>query len=97
MVEYTLDQLADHVGGRVVGDGSLVVKSAATLDAAKNDQISFFSNEKYLPKLETTNAGAVIVPAELESSASLLIAEDSYYAFMQIVVLLHGHRRHKRT
>ena len=27
----------------------------------------------------------------------LLIADDPYYAFMQIMVLLHGHRKHKKV
>ena len=31
------------------------------------------------------------------TSVSLLIADDPYYAFMQIMVLLHGHRKHKKT
>jgi UDP-3-O-[3-hydroxymyristoyl] glucosamine N-acyltransferase len=37
----------------------------------------------------------VIVPAGVESSGqSLLRCKDSYYAFAQAMVLLHGHRRH---
>jgi UDP-3-O-[3-hydroxymyristoyl] glucosamine N-acyltransferase len=94
MSEITLKQLAEHVGGTVSGDGELVINAVATIDAAKAGEITFFSNEKYLPKLKTTNASAVIVPQEMESPASLLIADDPYYAFMQIVVFLHGHREH---
>ena len=95
MSGITLKQLAEHVGGTVSGDGDLVINAVATIDTAKPDEITFFSNEKYLPKLMTTSAGAVIVSQQLESPASLLIADDPYYAFMQIVVFLHGHREHK--
>ena len=94
MQSKTLKELADHVGGTVIGDENLVINSVATLDNARADQITFFSNEKYLPKVKTASAGAVIVPKELESPASLLIADDPYYALMQIVVLIHGHRPH---
>ena len=80
MSEITLKQLAEHVGGTVSGDGDLVINAVATIDAAKRDEITFFSNKKYLPKLQTTNASAVIVPHEMESPASLLIADDPYSA-----------------
>jgi len=95
MAQITLQQLAEHTGGRVVGDGATVITSAATLEQAQPGQITFLNNKRYLPLLKTTRAGAVIVGEEMDSAAALLIAEDPYYAFMQIVVLLHGHRRHK--
>ena len=47
----------------------------------------------------TTKASAVIVGKDTVTSVSvpLLICEDPYYAFMQIMVLLHGHRKHKKV
>ncbi|MBE0535083.1 MAG: UDP-3-O-(3-hydroxymyristoyl)glucosamine N-acyltransferase [Phycisphaerae bacterium] len=95
MAETTLQQLAEHTGGRVVGDGATIITSAATLEQAQPGQITFLNNNKYLPLLKTTRAGAVIVGEELESVGALLVAKDPYYAFMQAVVLLHGHRPHK--
>src|SRR5690606_16173261 len=86
----TLQELADHVGGTVRGDGARVICGASTLDRAGAGEITFLSNPKYTPQVKTTQAGAVIVSKEMESSADLIIAEDPYYAFMQIVVLLHG-------
>lgn len=97
MQTKNLQELAAHVGGKVVGDGNLVIRSAATLDKAGNGDITFLSNKKYEPQVQTTKAAAVIVPAPMDSPASLLVAEDPYYAFMQIVVLLHGHRQHPIT
>lgn len=90
----TLQELADHVGGRVQGDPSRVIRGASTLDKAGPGEITFLSNPKYTPQVKTTQAGAVIVSKPMESSADLIITEDPYYAFMQIVVLLHGHRQH---
>jgi len=90
----SLRELAEHVGGVVVGDGDLMISSVSTLEDAGPDQITFLSNRKYVPQLKTTNAGAVIAGSEMESRAALLVTSDPYYAFMQIVVLLHGHRKH---
>lgn len=97
MQTKTLQELAVHVGGKVVGDGSLVILAASTLDKAGAGEITFLSNKKYESQVQTTKASAVIVAAPMETSASLLIAEDPYYAFMQIVVLLHGHRKHPQV
>jgi len=94
MQSKTLGQLADFVGGKVSGDANIIIKSAATLEKAGDGDISFLSNRKYVNMVETTKASAVIVSKECKSQASLLIAEDPYFALMQIVVLLHGHREH---
>ncbi len=97
-MEKTLGELAEYVGGRVFGDPNVVIKSAATLGRAGEGDISFLTNRKYEKQLRTTKASAVIVGKETTgASVPLLIAEDPYYAFMQIMVLLHGHRKHKKV
>lgn len=97
-MQKTLGELAEYVGGRVIGDPNVVIKSASTLGRADEGDISFLANQRYEKQLHTTKASAVIVGKETAgTSASLLIAEDPYYAFMQIMVLLHGHRKHKKV
>ena len=92
----TLGQLAEHVAGKVLGDPAIEINSAATLGKARKGDISFLSNRKYEKQLHTTTASAVIVGKLIgNASLPLLIAKDPYYAFMQIVVLLHGHREHQ--
>jgi UDP-3-O-[3-hydroxymyristoyl] glucosamine N-acyltransferase len=97
MQERTLGELAEYVDGRICGDPNVKIKSASTLGRAEEGDISFLTNRKYEKQLRTTKASAVIVGKETTtSSVPLLIAEDPYYAFMQIMVLLHGHRKHKK-
>ncbi|MFH1369910.1 MAG: UDP-3-O-(3-hydroxymyristoyl)glucosamine N-acyltransferase [Planctomycetota bacterium] len=94
----TLGELAEYIGGRVIGDANVQILSAATLGRAGTGDISFLSNEKYEKQLATTKASAVIVGKDtVTTNVPLLIAEDPYYAFMQIMVLLHGHRKHKKV
>jgi UDP-3-O-[3-hydroxymyristoyl] glucosamine N-acyltransferase len=93
----TLEELAKHVDGTIHGDPKTIVSSVATMESAGPGDLTFFSNAKYEPQLKTTKASAVIVPEILESNAALLIVDDPYYAFMQIVVLIYGHRKHKQT
>jgi len=98
MPTKTLEELAEYVGGRICGDANIVIKSASTLGRAREGDISFLVNRKYQKQLRTTKASAVIVGKETaDTSVPLLIAEEPYYAFMQVMVLLHGHRKHKKV
>ena len=97
MPQRTLQEIADHMGGRVVGNPGIVIESASTLDQAGPGQITFLSNPKYAPRVKETQAAVVIVAEEVETDAAQIITEDPYYAFMQAVVLLHGHREHPKT
>ncbi len=98
MQAKTLGELAKYVGGRVCGDPEVRVKSASTLGRAREGDITFLVNRKYQKQLRTTKASAVIVAKETtETSVPLLVVDDPYYAFMQIMVLLHGHRKHKKV
>jgi len=98
MQERTLGELADYVEGRVRGDPNIKIRLAATLGRAEEGDISFLANRRYEKQLYTTKASAVIVDKEVAgATVPLLIAEDPYYAFMQVMVLLHGHRKHKKV
>jgi UDP-3-O-[3-hydroxymyristoyl] glucosamine N-acyltransferase len=97
MQERTLGELAEYVGGRVCGDPKIVIRAAAALGHAAEGDISFLMNRKYERQLQTTKASAVIVAKVTDAPVALLVAEDPYYAFTQVMVLLHGHRKHKET
>jgi UDP-3-O-[3-hydroxymyristoyl] glucosamine N-acyltransferase len=90
-----LDELARKINAELAGDGALDVVSAATLESAKEGQITFVSNPKYAKRLATTNASAAVVSPNVKSDRlALLKAKNPYYAFRQAVVLLHGFREH---
>ena len=95
METKSLGELADYVGGKVFGDPEIKINSVATLALAGEGDISFLTNIKYTNQLQSTKASAVVVGTEIEAPTALLVSENPYYAFRQIVVLLHGHRRHK--
>ena len=54
MPKKSLKEIAEHVSGHVIGDDSLVIQTAATLDSAGPGQITFLSNPKYAPQVKTT-------------------------------------------
>jgi UDP-3-O-[3-hydroxymyristoyl] glucosamine N-acyltransferase len=90
-----LSQLAEKIDAVVVGDGNVSVSALATLEDAGPGEVSFLSNPKYDKLLETTRASAVIASKTARSKrVTLLRCADPYFAFMQAMVLLHGHRKH---
>lgn len=97
MKEITLAELAHHVGGKLHGDGSLKIRSASTLEAAHEGEITFLANKKYTRLLKTTGASAVVTSEHHNYPVAQIVAPDPYYAFAQIVILIHGHREHKKT
>ena len=98
MQERTLGEIAQYVGGRVCGDPSIRIRAAATLGEAREGDISFLANRRYEKQLESTKASAVIVGQEMpDTTVALLVSEDPYFAFTQVLVLLYGHRKHKEV
>lgn len=94
--ERTLREIAEHVGGRVCGDPDTVIRAAATLSEAGEGDITFLANRRYERQVETTRASAIIVGREVPGARTpLLVARDPYFAFTQVLVLLHGHRKHR--
>jgi len=93
----TLSELAELIGGRVVGDGSVKIRRLATIDAAGPEEIAFLSNPKYLLYLKGCRASAVIVPPGTEAEGlNLLVCDDPYLAFAKIQTHFHVRRPEPR-
>ncbi len=90
-----LDELARRIGAELVGDGTIEVHSANTLEEAAPGQVSFLHNPKYARQLDTTLASAAVVPMGTTCNRlPLLKARNPHYAYTQAVALLHGFRKH---
>ena len=84
----TLQELADRLGCRLEGDGTLEVSRIATLDAAKSGDVAFLANKKYLGLVASTRASAVIAGDDLPAApCAILRARDPYLAFTAAVGL----------
>ncbi len=97
-IQKTVAELAEHVGGTIEGDENAIITGASTLSEAGGSDVSFLANSKYEKEFETSKAGVIVVDMEIPNNGKNVIrCKDPYYAFMQMVVLLHGHREHKET
>ncbi len=94
-----LRALAELVGGRIIGDPELRIERVASIAQAGEGEITFLANPKYLPRLATTAASAVIVAPGVEAHAqerTLLVCANPYLAFARILDHLQGPRHEER-
>lgn len=84
-----LRDLAARLGCTVRGDGAVEVTRVCGIEDAGPGDLTFVSNPRYVPRLATTRASAVIVPPELETPLPSLLAANPYLAFARAVTILH--------
>ena len=72
MIEFSAQQIATLLGGKIIGDQNRKVSDVGPLESAREGQLSFLCEEKYLPQLETTNASVVLLSSGLRDAAETL-------------------------
>jgi UDP-3-O-[3-hydroxymyristoyl] glucosamine N-acyltransferase len=72
-VKLTVADLAKHLGGQLVGDGSAEIKGISPINTVKPGDVTFAENEKYFALAEKTPAVAIIVPTSITASSKTLI------------------------
>ena len=89
-ISKTAAELAALVGGRVAGDGEVVVSGVASIEAARAGDISFVEDAKLLERAGDCGASCLIVPegARLEGARCLIEAARPKLAFALIAQAL---------
>ena len=93
-MHFTLAELANRVGGRVEGDGSIRIERILPLEEAGPSDISFFANRRYAAEFAATRAGAVIVGEgeQVAPGRTVLRSGNAYLAFARVSTLFHPPR-----
>ncbi len=82
----SLKEIAQIVKGQVIGDPNALISGVAGIEDAKETDITFLANPKYLPYLEKTQAKAVIVSKNVTSeNKNLILVDNPSLAFTQVV------------
>ncbi|MGE0684420.1 MAG: UDP-3-O-(3-hydroxymyristoyl)glucosamine N-acyltransferase [Candidatus Binatia bacterium] len=86
-----LAEIAERLHCELRGDGSVEIRGVNGIDDAGPSELTFVANAKYLAKLPTTKAAAVILAPEApEVSLPSLRAANPYFAFAQALGLFHS-------
>ena len=79
-------------GGRLLGDGGIRIHRVRPLDRAGPDALSFAVSVRYAADLDSSKAGAVLVPEALASGAgpgTRIVVPDPYGALVQVLHALY--------
>ncbi len=86
----TAQAVADLVGGRLLGNGGVVLHAVRPLDSAGPDALSLAVSPRYADQLKASHAGAVLVPDALASvgGPTRIVVRDPYRALVQVMSAL---------
>ena len=96
----TVAQLATHVGGRLIGDGSIHLERVADVSGAGAGEIAYVEDEKFFEAGKASQASCLIVPPEFVAAVNDIIVAHQFgpalievakpkLAFALIAELLH--------
>ena len=89
-----LSELAVRLGCRLEGPEELEITGVAGMDEAASGEITFLSNPKYLPKLQITQAGAIIAGADVDTLGKpTLRTPEAYLAFARAIEIFYPPQR----
>ena len=85
-----LQQIAERLGCRVEGDGSIEITAVAGLEQAGPTELSFLSNPRYVSLLDSTQAAAVIIGKAVPGrTLSWLVSANPYLDFARALELFY--------
>lgn len=84
-MQFSAEQIAGIIQGKIEGDAGALVSSFGKIEEAGKNQLSFLANPKYEDYLYTTQASVIIINDSLELkqpvSTTLIRVPDAYSAF----------------
>ena len=88
-----LEQVASLVSGNLEGEGSIEIKGVRGVHDAKEGDITFLMQNKYLDVLKKSKASAVFVVKPVEVSIPQIVVAKPELAFARLVKELHPEPR----
>lgn len=99
-MEFSAGQIAALLGGKLIGNANAMVSDVAPIEQAQARHLAFITDEKYLPYLEKSQVGAVLVTASLiklndpkiarfeDSTQAVILVENARGAMGQLLALV---------
>jgi UDP-3-O-[3-hydroxymyristoyl] glucosamine N-acyltransferase len=88
-VDYTLGEIAQHIGARLVGDAAIRISGVTSLDSSRPHAIGFLTHSRYRKLLGGTGAAAVILREEelAYCPVAALVCDNPYAAYARVTAL----------
>jgi len=90
----SLGEICEIVGGKVLGRSDIKISGVSGIEDAKEGDITFFVNPKYISQVYKTSASAILVAKEIPDCAKpMVIISNPYLAFAKLVNLFYVEKR----
>lgn len=90
---FTLAEVAEMVGGRLVGDSGLRVRGVAPVDEADAEELALLTTKRYAKYAGRSDAGAFLVTPEMETylddDRPRVVVKDAAPALVTLLARLH--------
>ncbi len=94
-MKKTLGEIAQIIGGEVVGDPNITITGVCGIKEAEEGDLTFVANNRYLALMNQTRASAIITSREVKSAPKSIIRTDNpSLAFAKMVSLLAPNEAH---
>ena len=91
-MQFTAKQIAELVGGQIVGDENISVSTIAKIEEGQTGAISFLANPKYTHYIYDTRSSIVLVRKDFEPekpiNATLIKVDDPYSTVAQLLQIV---------
>lgn len=89
-MQKTVGEIAVLIGGRVMGDPTMVMTGVASLASAGPGDIAFIETDQQMEQAMASSAGCLVVPTTIGAGAKTLIqVNHPKLAFAQIIKIFH--------
>ena len=97
-MELRLKDIARILDGTIDGDEDTVISNISGIEDAKEGDITFVANPKYIKYIEKTNASAIVCSPDISSeSNNLLKVKNPYLAYAKAITFLNPPREETGT
>ncbi len=88
-VTITLEELAEIVQGKLIGNKTHAISGIASLEEAKQEDATFCANPRYAHLISDTKAGAILITPLQEqlSGKNYIVVDDPSKAFQKLIDL----------
>ena len=91
-MQFSAQQISLLLGGKITGDANRKVSDVGSIDSAKEGQLTFLCDAKYVHHLPTTQASVVLMTKSIEftgeTSATIIRVENARAAMGQLLALV---------
>ena len=88
-MKKTLGEIAQLIGGKVIGDQSVEITGVCGIKEAQQGDITFVANPKYASLIKLTHASAIITGTDVKKAPKpLIVTENPSLAFAKLLSLV---------